>query len=328
MILTKKHFLYQGILIQLFLLFPAFSIAEKLPAKTETFTYKQVGDLEIKLDVHRIDDKHLRPVAVWCHGGALINGGRQGIGRSSRELVNAGYCVVSLDYRLAPETKLPEIITDIEDAFRWIRKNGKEKFNGDTSKIAVLGGSAGGYLTMTAGFRIKPRVNCLVAFWGYGDLVGPWMSEPSPHPGHHNKTLSKEDMIAIENGPPIANPVDRKGDGGGYYQTCRQLGIWTDRVSGFHPIKEPEKIHPYMAVKNVDSDYPPILMIHGTKDTDVPHEQSEMMAKECKKHGVEFRLISIKNGEHGLRDGAKEDIENAYQSVLPFIAKFVPPPSF
>ncbi len=326
--MTRSKSYFQAFLFQIIILLPTLLIAEKPAIKTETFTYKKVGDLEIKLDVHRLDDTHFRPVAVWCHGGALINGGRQGIGRSGRELINAGYCVVSLDYRLAPETKLPAIIADIEDAFHWIRTNARDKFNGDTAKIAVLGGSAGGYLTMTVGFRVKPRVDCLVAFWGYGDLVGPWMSEPSPHPGHHRQTLGTEEMAAIESGPPIANPADRKGNGAGYYQTCRQLGIWTDKVTGFSPEKEPEKIFPYMAVKNIDAEYPPILMIHGTKDTDVPHEQSEMMAEQCKKHGVEHRLISIKNGEHGLRDAAREDIEKAYQAVLPFIAKFVPPPSF
>ena len=81
-----------------------------------------------------------------------------------------------------------------------------------------------------------------------------------------------------------------------------------------------------MAVKNVTAEYPPTLMIHGTADTDVPHEQSAIMAREFEKHGVPFRLISVTKGEHGLRGATKEDIEAAYAAVLPFIAKHVPPP--
>ena len=54
-----------------------------------------------------------------------------------------------------------------------------------------------------------------------------------------------------------------------------------------------------MAAKNVYPKYPPALMIHGTKDTDVPHEQSLIMAREFKKHVVTHRLISVKGGEHG-----------------------------
>ena len=83
-----------------------------------------------------------RPVLVWIHGGALINGHRAGIsGRVKKAMLNAGYALVSIDYRLAPETMLPGIIEDVEDAFKWIRKEGPKRFNVDTSKIAVSGGS-------------------------------------------------------------------------------------------------------------------------------------------------------------------------------------------
>jgi len=286
-----------------------------------TYTYKTVGDLEIKLDAHRANDDKIRPIAVSIHGGALMNGGRGGMGRSQKELLKAGYCVVSIDYRLAPETKLPEIIADVEDAFRWIYANAKEKLKGDASKLVVLGGSAGGHLTMSTGFRIKPRPAVLIAFWGYGDLVGPWYSEPSPHRRHQGSKMTEAEAAKLEAGPPISNAGKRKGNGRAYYQRCRQLGIWPNKVSTWNPKTDPEKFYPYMAVKNIDKNYPPILMIHGTEDTDVPHEQSVMMAKELKKHGVAHQLISVQNGEHGLGGADKKEIEAAYQQVLPFIKK-------
>jgi len=317
---TKRSRLALGVFLAIGLLWtqPGELAAQDKKPKTskQTFTYKKVGDLEIKLDVHRPDDDEIRPMAVWIHGGALINGGRQGFG--GRRLVeDAGYCVASLDYRLAPETKLPEIIKDIEDAFAWIRANGREKFKADTSKIAVLGGSAGGHVTLSAGFRVKPTV--LVAFWGYGDLVGPWLSEPSPHRRHRSRAqLSEAEMAAVEAGPPVANSSDRKLDGGAYYQTCRRLGIWPEKISGFKET-DIDAFKPYMAVHNVTKDYPPTLLIHGTRDTDVPHEQSELMEAEFKKHGVPYEFISVKDGEHGLRDAKREDIDAAHARVVPFI---------
>lgn len=90
---------------------------------------------------------------VWIHGGALINGHRETVNnRIGQWADKAGYVLVSIDYRLAPETRLPEIIRDMEDALSWIRSEGPRMFHTDTAKIAVAGGSAVGYLTLTAGF--------------------------------------------------------------------------------------------------------------------------------------------------------------------------------
>jgi len=150
-------------------------------ARMWTYTYKKVGDLEIKANVYRADDEKVRPVVVWIHGGALIMGGREGVnGRIRKMFLDAGYAIVSIDYRLAPETKLPAIIEDVEDAFKWIREKGPGLFHIDSSRIAVMGSSAGGYLTLTTGYRVKPRPTVLVSFWGYGDLIGDWYSKPSP----------------------------------------------------------------------------------------------------------------------------------------------------
>ena len=104
---------------------------------TRTFTYKTVDDLPIKLDVHRADDEVRRPVVVWIHGGALIVGHRAGINqRVKNSLLDAGYAIVSIDYRLAPETKLPAIIADLEDAFAWLRQRGPKLFNVDFQKYS------------------------------------------------------------------------------------------------------------------------------------------------------------------------------------------------
>ncbi|MCZ6674552.1 MAG: alpha/beta hydrolase [Verrucomicrobia bacterium] len=292
--------------------------------KVETFTYKIVGDLEIKADVHRVDDEVIRPVLVWIHGGALINGGRQSVRDPIREMfLNAGYAIVSIDYRLAPESKLPQIIEDLEDAFKWLRKDGPRLFNVDTSKIAVAGGSAGGCLTLTSGFRVEPPPTVLVSFYGYGDLIGEWYSTPSPHQRHNRSKIAWEEVADIPNGPAIANSGDREGNGGMFYNYCRQQGLWPKQVSGFDPHTEPEKFYPYMAVKNVTKNYPPTLMIHGTADTDVPYEQSVMMAEQFKQQGVPHKLISIQNGEHGFGGGDPAEIEAAYASVLPFVNRYM-----
>lgn len=291
----------------------------------KTYTYKKVGDLEIKAEVHRPEDSQTRPVLVWIHGGALINGHRSGIdGRVKKMALDAGYAVVSIDYRLAPETKLPEIIKDLEDAFAWVREQGPKLLNVDPNRLAVAGGSAGGYLTLTAGYRVKPRPKVLVAFWGYGDLVGEWYSTPSPHPAHNQSKVSAEEARKQVSGPPISDARDRKGNGGAFYQFCRQQGIWPQEVSGgWNPHTEIAKFVPYMPAHNVTRDYPPTLLIHGTKDTDVPYEQSVIMAMAFKEHGVPHELVTIPDAEHGLAGGDPKKIEAAYSSAFDFIKKYL-----
>lgn len=291
---------------------------------TTTHTYKTVGDLEIKLDCIRPDNDAVLPAIVWIHGGALINGGRQSVtGRLKQPLIDAGFAIISIDYRLAPETKLPRIIEDIEDAFAWINTQGPAKLHIDPNRIGVMGGSAGGYLTLTAGFRAKPRPKALVAFWGYGDLIGPWYSQPSPHPRHNRKPISEKEARAQVTGPPIANSNDRDGNGGTFYQFCRQKGIWPSEVSDWNPHTQSKKFTPYMPYNNVDKNYPPTLLIHGTEDTDVPYQQSTMMVKRFKARKITHELISVQNGEHGLGGAKPEDIANAYVAALEFAIKYV-----
>ena len=318
----RREFTTAGCLGGLSLLVGHRGYAEDLKITTTTHTYKRVGGLEIKADVHRSDDNMVRPVVVWIHGGALINGNRAGVsGRVRKAILDAGYVLVSIDYRLAPETQLPEIIGDLEDAFAWIREDGPSRFQADTDRIAVMGGSAGGYLTLTAGYRVKPRPTVLVSFWGYGDLIGDWYGKPSPHTRHHHSKMSKDEAWQQVSGPPVSDSRQRKGDGGAFYQYCRQTGTWPTAVSGWNPHTEAEKFFPYMPIKNVTSDYPPTLMIHGTNDTDVPYEQSVMMAVEFKAHDVEHELISIARGEHGLAGGDDTLIDQAYESAFAFVRR-------
>ena len=182
--------------------------------RSQTYAYKTVGDLQIKADVHRFDDDVDRPVVVWIHGGALIMGNRGGLFGISEMMLEAGYVVVSIDYRLAPETHLPSIVDDLEDALAWVRTMGRELFNADTSKIAVMGGSAGWYLTLTSGFCAEHRPTVLVSFWGYGDLVGDWYSQPSEHARHNRRNISAAEAYAQVGGPPISDARDRAGNGG------------------------------------------------------------------------------------------------------------------
>ena len=69
----------------------------------------------------------------------------------------------------------------------------------------------------------------------------------------------------------------------------------------------------------LEKDYPPTLLIHGTKDTDVPFAQSTMMTEQFSKKGVEHKLITIPDAEHGLAGGDPELNDAAYHAALSFV---------
>jgi acetyl esterase/lipase len=287
----------------------------------QTFTYKTVGPCPIKAEVWNASVPRRKPVAVWIHGGALIMGDRRGIdGALRNELIKAGYLVVSIDYRLAPETKLPAILDDVKDAFAWIRSEGPKVFGARPDRIAVLGGSAGGYLTLCSGFLVEPRPAALVSFWGYGDIAGAWYSRPDAF--YRKKPLVPEaDARAAVGTQAIAEPQPRN-QRGRFYLYCRQNGLWPREVAGHDPDAEPKAFDAFCPVRNLSPRYPPTLLIHGTNDTDVPHEQSVLMDRELTRHRVSHELISVPGGEHGLGNIDKTQVAAIYQRVLNFLRPY------
>ena len=297
------------------------SLAQEKPFVKTTHTFKTVGEIKIQADVYRADDKEMRPVVVWLHGGALIVGNRNSVPKPIADLCRAeGYVLVSFDYRLAPEVKLPAIIEDVEDAFRWLHEKGPTLFHADTKRVVVSGGSAGGYLTLTAGFRVKPRPTALVAYWGYGDVDGEWYTKPSEHYRTKLGLIDKEEVNkAVGKGvlTGVAGEIGKMR--GRYYHYLRQNGLWTKEVTGFDPEKDRKKLDPYCPVRNISPEYPPTILIHGTEDTDVPYQLSVDMTKEFVKHKVKHELVTVKGAEHSLAGGDKKEVADAHAKAIAFI---------
>lgn len=301
----------------------AYPKAAALPP-VQTFTYKRVGNLAIKADVVRgRTDGQPAPVAVWIHGGGLMNGERQRDSVHERRvldlLVAEGITTVSIDYRLAPETRLPAIVDDIEAAFRWARTDGPRLFGADPTRVAALGSSAGGFLTLVAGARVRPRLAALVSFWGYGEITSAWAVTPSTAPRHNKVKVSREEAEACIAPSPVANSADRARPIGPYYQYCRQHGLWSEAIAGWDARSESDKFTPYMPVQNLSPDFPPTLLIHGTADTDVPFAQSEAMAAGLTREGVEHRFIRVFGAEHTLKGSDEETVDAMDRAAADFL---------
>jgi acetyl esterase len=86
------------------------------------------------------------PILVWFHGGGWVTGSIETHDLVCRQLcVAVDAIVVSVDYRLAPETKFPGAVDDCVAAWSWIGAHAAD-LGGDPARIAVGGDSAGGNL--------------------------------------------------------------------------------------------------------------------------------------------------------------------------------------
>jgi acetyl esterase/lipase len=111
--------------------------------------YAKIGEREMPLDIYLPKSDDPLPVVMWVHGGAWRVGGKGNAG-PARILVDHGYAVVDVEYRLSGEAIFPAQIQDCKAAVRWIRANAK-KYSLDADRIGVWGSSAGGHLVALLG---------------------------------------------------------------------------------------------------------------------------------------------------------------------------------
>lgn len=286
-----------------------------LGTKMETVVYKVADGCAIKADIYSGNNEGA-PLIVYIHGGALIWGTRKNINPRRVELYReAGFSVISIDYRLAPETLLNQIAEDVQDAIKWIHSESKSKYGLNSDKLAVVGSSAGGYLALLTGtFPNKPKA--IVSFYGYGDIIADWYCKPSEFYCMQPK-VSREEAYTY-----VGDTIISEGgwDRFKYYLYCRQNGIWTSEVSGYDIVADKDKIMKFCPYYCAGKDFPPTLFLHGDADTDVPYTESVKMVQKLTELGVNNKLIMLKGKGHAFdRDMDDADVKNAFTEVIKFL---------
>ena len=105
-------------------------------------------------DYHTLDiyypsgTEGLLPIVVSVHGGAFVGGDKFYNKEFGMRLALYGYCVININYDLAPDVKLVEMVKCVNDALLWIYRSA-EKYHGDINNVFGLGDSAGGWQVLT-----------------------------------------------------------------------------------------------------------------------------------------------------------------------------------
>ena len=132
-----------------------FGIREYPSANVErtSETFANVEGQALKLDVYlsRTRQEKLSPAIVVVHGGSWSAGERGDYPQWNEWLARHGYAVFDVDYRLAPQPNWRTATGDVKCAISWVKANAA-RYEVDSTRIALLGRSAGGHLALLAAY--------------------------------------------------------------------------------------------------------------------------------------------------------------------------------
>ena len=225
----------------------------EIPASITSFKdieYKNVNGKSLQLDIYKQRElKEKAPLLVFIHGGGWRSGKRQDYLVYLLDYAEKGYVTATVSYRLKKDSIYPAAIEDVMDAVDWLFKNGN-KFNYNTTRVALIGGSAGAHLAMLA---------------AYG-----W-----ENPRAAEKTPTHRVKAVVD----IYGPVDMTTP---YAQTQYMV---TDFIG--HPYTEkPELYWEASPAKYLSATNPPTLILQGTSDNLLPPSQSDTLKARLDRIGV------------------------------------------
>ncbi|HUF49487.1 MAG TPA: alpha/beta hydrolase [Longimicrobiales bacterium] len=148
----------------------------------ETHAYAQRGDRALMLDLYRpaAPVSAARPLVVVIHGGSWRGGDQRQLPKLNRHLSENGYIVAAIQYRLAPAHTFPAALEDVTTAVTWLRAHAVA-FDIDTTRIALLGRSAGGQLALLAAYTMGSNaVHAAISYYGPTDLRWGWEHPSNP----------------------------------------------------------------------------------------------------------------------------------------------------
>ena len=131
------------------IVFPLLSLSNAAFAQklTSDIPYVKNGHKRHVLDIYTPENstKKNLPVVFWIHGGGWQVGDKTDVALKPKVLTDRGFVFVSTNYRLLPEVKMEELISDVAKSLAWVHKN-IAKYGGDPNRIFVGGHSAGAQL--------------------------------------------------------------------------------------------------------------------------------------------------------------------------------------
>jgi acetyl esterase/lipase len=250
--------------------------ADALPAGVvvhRNLAYVSGGHPRQMLDLYLPDVDHATPLIVWIHGGAFRMGSKEE--RVPFEMLEQGYAIASLNYRLSQHALFPAQIEDCKAAVRWLRAHA-DTYGLDSSRIASWGESAGGHLAA---------------------MLGTAGHERSFEVGEHLEYSSRVQAVLDFFGPTDFLQMDAHRLLDGMVHDAPDSPE-SQLVGG--PIQErPAEVARANPVTYVMPEAPPFLIVHGDRDPLVPYHQSTLLVAALEAAGVPVTFYTVVGAGHG-----------------------------
>ncbi len=238
--------------------------------------YANVNSHSLQLDLYLPAEVKSPRLIVWVHGGAWRSGSKNSV--PILDLTKQEYAIASVDYRLSPVAKFPAQIHDIKAAIRYLRANEK-RYGYDASSIAIAGSSAGGHLVALMGVTN-----------GHKALEG--------EVGTHLDQSSDVQAIIDYYGPTNFMTILKQSTPHGLSVRVPALQL----LLGSQPGENPQLAKLASPVFHVDRNDPPLLLIHGDQDPQVPINQSHELQGKYEEHNLPVIFEVIHGGAHGGKE--------------------------
>ncbi len=217
----------------------------------------------------------------------------------SQIYIDNGYTVFGVMVSSQPKYAIPDEISDLKRAVRFIRYNAKD-YSIDANKIGITGSSSGGHLSLMIATadditnskstdpvdKVSSRVQAAAVFFPPTDFINFGGVNTSGKINQAGLVLTR-----------VAAAFDFK--------------VWNDTTGTYVSITDSEKrlaiAKEISPINSVSSDDPPVLIIHGDKDMLVPKQQSESIIAKLKQANVPSNLIIKEGGSHGWKDMEVEE---------------------
>jgi acetyl esterase/lipase len=257
--------------------------------QTLDVVFKEIDGIKLGLDVYEPSkDDTPNPLILITHGGAWLAGDKSIYRSYGLDFAALGYTVASINYRLSGEAPFPTAIEDIRDSIAYLRKNAT-KFNIDPERLVIFGSSAGGHLSAFTGLAANT----------------PGASYLS---GIDAKTIKA--VISIFGAHDLASAMHRDEE-------------HTQSFIGKSYADAPELYREASTISHVDKNDPPVLLIHGTLDSQVPVEDSDILYETLKEQGVPVTYDRIDGWTH-LMDFFSPISERTLWQCYNFLKTYAP----